>query len=182
MKRILSIVILSVLLISCAETPVERTHYYLLNTTVLDKSKQVSINSNNQHLITIEQVVLPQYLNQASIAMLIDQNQLHYARYHVWAEDLSSAITKQLKQVIAQQNSVPSATKVIVEIDHFYPTEQSEVILAGHYWLKKSNTDPQLVNFSFKQGLKADGYAQAVLQMQQLVVLLADDIIEQSKL
>jgi len=181
MKKIFSLVFFSLLLMSCAEAPVAQVHYYLLNTPSLKKSEQAPLSTKKQNLLTIKQVVLPQYLNQASIVMLIDHNQLHYARYHVWAENLNIAITKQIKHVIAQQNNVSNSTQVTIEIDHFYPTEQSEVILAGHYRFKKANNDKQLVNFSFKQALKSDGYAQAVLQMQQLVTLLAQDIIAHSK-
>jgi len=129
--------------------------------------------------------------------MLIGENQLHYARYHLWGESLDHGIAKYIKQVVnifGNRENVnkelgdrelrnlddnnDKTLKLTIEIDHFYPTDQAQVILSGRYWLKNKANKKQVFEFAFKQALSADGYSQAVKQMHALIEQLAKKIIK----
>ena len=199
-RFIFILITVSVGLFSCAQAPTPEVNYYLLNTPEQNISANTHAETIDEHsAITLVNVVLPQYLKQSSIVMLMNENQLHYARYHLWGESLTSAIAKimnqslmntalvnkALSQQLLPQNAKQQVLHLVVEIDHFYPTDQARVILSGRYWLTNKNTkvknSKQAFDFAFKQTLTADGYGQAVKQMHVLVKQLTENIIQQAK-
>ncbi|PCI61836.1 MAG: hypothetical protein COB35_05205 [Gammaproteobacteria bacterium] len=181
MNKFLSVVMLSALLFSCAQAPTPNIHYYLLNTPVINEQvKKTAVLDPSAH-IELDRVLLPQYLKQQSLVMLIGENQLHYARYHLWGESLAHGIAKYIRQAVNHLNiqDVKNAKtlKLTIEIDHFYPTDQAQVILSGRYFFKNKFNKKRVFEFAFKQALRADGYSQAVKQMHALIEQLTQKII-----
>ena len=181
-----SLITVTLLLFSCAQAPTPKVSYYLLNApehNLAGDNEQTVVGGEHKvagdHKIILDNVILPQYLKQSSIVMLMNENQLHYARYHLWGESLQQGITKLIKQALTITNKQQSL-HLTIEIDHFYPTDQTNVILSGRYWLSMTEAEVKnnqyVFNFAFKQALKADGYGQAVKQMHVLIKQLAAQI------
>jgi len=202
MNKLLSIFVLSTLLFSCAEVPAPAVNYYVLNTPIFNQSADLSshklaITAQEKTLI-IDDIVLPQYLKQPSLVMLVSDNQLHYAHYDVWGESLEQGIKKTLalflnhqqaeKQLLLPRNNIDKNVHLSIEIDHFYPTDQGDVILSGRYWftIKSSKVNKNIykngaLEFYFKQNITANGYSQAVKQMHALLEQLANNINQQKR-
>ncbi len=184
MNKLYSVILLSIFLSSCAQSPATEVNYYLLDTpNVIAKKlinnnlqESIPIKANN---IIIDDVLLPQYLKQSSIVMLIGENRLHYAHYNLWGENLAQGVSKLIQQSIGQINS-PEPIHLTIEIDHFYPTEQGRVILSGRYMLRLKK-DKKLFKFTLTQGLHKGGYSEAVKQMQLLIKELAKNITRNAK-
>ncbi len=183
MLKSLSIIIALGSLVACATTQKKALQYYLLSSNEVE-----SINKNMQQVeqipitntyLYIENIQLPNYLQQPQLVLFKAPNQLHFSRYHLWAESVEKSINKTLKQ---QLSSVIWLTKVnnkavslTLEIDNFYPTQEGKVILTGRYWLKSSNQIQQ-INFAYHNALEQDGFANATVQLHSLLVKLASDI------
>jgi len=186
MNKLLTVLALSTLLFSCAEAPSPQLTYYLLNTPVVTPVKQLP-EKNNTGLV-IDEIVLPQYLKQPSLVMLMAENQLHFSHYHLWAESLEQSIHKVLWLLLtypeqATQDNLFNKLHVTVEIDNFFPSEQGKVILSGRYWLTTSGSKVNKklykkyeYEFNFTQNINADGYSQAVKQMLDLLEQLSKEI------
>jgi len=179
MNKLCSVILLSVFLSSCAQSPAPEVNYYLLDTANVT-TKNLANNNQQESLlikknnIIIDDILLPQYLKQSSIVMLIGENRLHYAHYNLWGENLAQGVSKLIQQSIGQINS-PEPIHLTIEIDHFYPTEQGSVILSGRYMLTLKK-DKKLFKFTLTQDLHEDGYSEAVKKMQLLIKELAKNI------
>lgn len=173
------------------------TRYYLLNSyqTVesIDELDR-GIQRAAQEKIAVS-VQLPEYLNQPSLVMQIDEHQIHYALFHVWAEPLLLGTTKAL---LADLNSQTETAEFVnarslkwaspsshldVQIEYFHITNDSRVILSGQYRLDDGAHSQILLSgpFSFEQKLLADGYEPSIAQMRQLVSELAAELISRAK-
>jgi uncharacterized lipoprotein YmbA len=176
--------LLSVFLCSCAQSPVPEVNYYLLDTpnvtakNLANNNQQKSILIKNNNII-IDDILLPQYLKQSSIVMLIGENRLHYAHYNLWGENLEQGVSKLIQQSIGQINS-PEPIHLTIEIDHFYPTVQGKVILFGRYELTLKK-EKKTFMFAFTETLNTGGYGEAVKKMQLLIKTLAKNIISNVK-
>jgi len=210
MNKLLSVLTLSMLLFSCAEVPTPTVNYYLLNTPIPTKNSdqlpQKLAKTTQEKQLIIDDIVLPQYLKQPSLVMLVATNQLHYAHYDVWGESLEQGIHKTLtlllnklfeqpqlsrqkvnKQFLLTKDSIDKKIHLTVVIDHFYPTDQGDVILSGHYWFTNQSVNvnkklykKEVLKFYFKQSITANGYSQAVTQMHDLLEQLANNINQQA--
>ena len=166
--------------INTQQTP--ETFYYILDRSPVsaeyaktaktgDKVKQVKVN----------QVVLPDYLNQPNLVLKLSDHQIKIANYHFWAEDLRQSIQQVLINELNVNNPDTTFAKVCsgactsldITIDHFYPTEDGDVLLAGTYY-QSSN---KIVNrFVLKRNLNKGGYNEAVPAMRALLSELASQI------
>lgn len=210
MNNLLTIFALSTLLFSCAEAPSSKVTSYLLNTPEFNKSVVQSLQkitmAEHENRLILDDIVLPEYLKQPSLVMLVSGNQLHYAHYHVWGESLEQGIKKTLtlflnhlfgqqqlnqqqvgKLLVLEKNDVNKTLHLSLEIDHFYPTDQGDVILTGRYWFNGSSSKvnnlsykKNTVEFNFKQSIIANGYSQTVKQMHVLLGKLANNINQQT--
>lgn len=126
--------------------------------------------------------------------MQVAENQLHFSHYDLWGESLTNAIEKSLKQDLnnlAEKNKVAFVAQVdkklpslSVEIDHFYPSAQANVILAGRYWFSANSNNAKAtvsqvsipIEFNFERSLTNNGYAAAVKGMRNMITELAQKI------
>jgi len=189
MKQALIIFSLSIMLITaCSSNNTAKTQYYLLNSPTLNKASDN--NNNNKPVVIINLLELPEYLKQASLVLQLSEHQLHYAHFHMWAEPLQVSITEGLLQdlnaIDSHHNYMPvlnpqqltSTTEVILKINAFHSTHQSQAILTGRYWLKEKNNNNavKVHNFTLTADLNANGYPHAVEKMRAVITELANDI------
>ena len=182
-----------VLLQACSSAP-NTTRYYLLNSYqpfegTATKAPLV-VQSATQRQVAVS-VNLPEYLNQPSLVMQIEEHQIHYSLFHVWAEPLRLGTTKSLlldlnaqghplRFVDAQtaMRGEPSA-HLDLQIEYFHATSDSRVILSGRYRFAEGESTEILFAepFAFEQNLRADGYEPSIVQMRHLVSDLARDLV-----
>ncbi len=190
MKNILLTSILITLLSACTSSREYKVTYYLLTPYSAQAEPfevlHQQVEASKKIALYLQDVRLPQYLKQMQLVMLKSDNQLHFSRYHLWAENIEQSIRKSLKQALTQvvwlnqsmNIETSNPVNLVIEIDDFYPTIQGKVVLTGRYWLQNSDLNKQ-VNFTFVEPLQQDGFAASVKQMHALLELLAIDI-EQS--
>ena len=188
MKNLLITAILSTFLFACSSAPEAEINYYLLNSPNLIKQPIKSANYQANINIVINEIYLPQYLKQPSLVMLIGLNKLHFSHYNLWGENLTQGIKKSLSQefvklhLMDNNNTDKTPThqvRLSLVIDHFYPTDQSQIILAGHYNLTadQAMSKTKVVKvFKFEQAIEKDGFTQTVIQMRSLLTQLAQQI------
>lgn len=188
--KYVTVVFLCFILFACV-TPVSTVQYYLLNTADDDAP---AAKVGQQETIVLASVQLADYLNKINLVMKIAENQLYYSEQDVWAQSLQTGIYQTLLRDLNSQamqshyiamnspNAKQTNKRLLVEFSHFMPTDQSQVIASGKYWLvDTSNVDNTGIsnNFSYAIPLHQDGYAHAVTQLKALLGLLSQDIIKQ---
>jgi len=186
--------LISVLLLQACSSAPNTTRYYLLNNyQTFDESKsKASLEGQpaTQKQVAVS-VNLAEYLNQPSLVLQIEEHQIHYSLFHVWAEPLLLGTTKSLLfdlnaqghalRFVGAQTALgeqPSAY-LDVNVEYFHVTSDSRVILSGQYSFSESESNVVLFSepFSFEQNLPADGYEASIVQMRRLVSELARDLV-----
>lgn len=178
-------IFISVLLLGCNSQPTPTSHYYILNQQ-FDTQGLANLSP-----IRDIQLGLPEYLKQPNLVIQLSKHELSYAYYHTWAESLDDAIKKGLHQDLTplvkeqttsgKQHNINASSQVnlILDIDHFYATIDSKVVLSGSYSFINTQETKALspkYNFTFKAEIEADGYPHSVAKMRQLILLLARDV------
>ena len=181
----LPLILISLFLLGCNSQPTPTSHYYMLNQQ-LDTQSMAKVSPIKQI-----QLNLPEYLKQPNLVLQLSKHELSYAYYHTWAESLDDAIQKSLNQdlkaLVKEQDknlteakTTPSKrVNLTLNIDHFYATINSEVLLAGSYTFVNTQQTQALspqYNFTFKANIEADGYPHSVAKMRGLIQELAQDI------
>ncbi len=188
MKQALIILSVSMMLMTaCSSKNTAKTQYYLLNSPTLENT--MGVNNLNTPRVVITLLELPDYLKQPSLVLQLSDHQLHYSQFHIWAEPLQSSITESLIQELNTQDNLhnysvllnPSSSaesEVSIKITAFHSTHQSQVILAGNYWLhdKNKKKSEKSHHFNLTIALDSDGYPNAVAQLRNLVTQLAHEI------
>jgi uncharacterized lipoprotein YmbA len=133
--------------------------------------------------IAIDRVDLPDYLNQPNIVLRDDSQKLHVAYYHSWADDLGSSIRRVM---ISELNVLSDDSRfsarcldcesIKLSLNHFYPTTQGEVVLAGDFQIKPLNKAITTQSFLITLDLENDGYEHAVDKMRLALFQLAAKI------
>jgi uncharacterized lipoprotein YmbA len=172
------LLLLFLFITGCSSAPEQHTQYYLLynHSAALMPAPDKSLVSQP---IKIE-VTMPAYLNQPNLVIKLSEHNLHFALHHQWAEPLKQGFYKSLISDINQTErykSLISAVKTSmptlnVTIEHFHITENSMVILSGHYGYSNSTTS-SIARFDLRLPLELDGYEHAVAQLRSLITQLA---------
>ncbi|MEP0355105.1 PqiC family protein [Paraglaciecola sp.] len=183
MIKVFLTTLLSTLLAGCSVTEsVPEIQYYLLDAMPTEQEIKLSTKQ-----INIPPIDLPDYLQQPNLVMRGEQQQMHMARYHSWADNLGDSIRRVMAIELSQPtsdtnkaNTCSPCVNLYLSIQHFYPTQDGQVILSGEFTIEQSSqmkkhTQP----FFFSQPLKASGYGQSVVQMRKMLSLLANQIKEQ---
>ncbi len=159
-----------------AEKPV---NYYVLD------AKPVKPNGHKkQKIVAVNPIQLPDYLDQPNLVLRDSSQKLHVAFYHSWAEDFASAIRRvMISELNRNDDSIrylqrcEECPKLTFTLNHFYPTTEGEVILAGDYVLTSEQGSNIPDAFLIEANLSADGYEHAVKQMRLALTLLAKKVI-----
>jgi len=181
MTKLLIIAILTGCLLGCAssskQTPIKS--YYVLDGAVALPPEKKGLT------VKLDRISLAEYLNQSSLITRQNGQTISPARYHHWAESLPSLLHRSLKSelnlgshsTLFVDRCSSNCPVISVSVDHFYPTEEGEVILAGDYSITELNSDDSSsIAFLYKSNLSNDGYEHAVRELKAHVVSLAKDI------
>jgi len=188
MTKKITATLLAIFLSGCiSSTPAGRTHYYLLNAP--DNNEAQEANLITEPDFVLERIRVPDYLLQPNLVMQLSDNKLHQANLHRWAEAIPDSVAKVLVDELQSQGmkihdhseSDINTNRLFVQITHFYPTDKSDVILSGKYWVE----DPAVrkvvkgKRFIFRSRLSKDGYSHAVEQMRRLLNNLSKTIFSE---
>jgi uncharacterized lipoprotein YmbA len=162
---------------------------------VLDAKPLAPKSVKKQTLVAVNAIQLPDYLDQPNLVLRDSSQKLHVAFYHSWAEDFGSAIRRVMISELNQSDDkvryvqrCDSCQKLTITLNHFYPTTQGEVILAGDFVLENEleNSREQgdypskeaeiPKSFLIEANLTADGYEHAVKQMRISLGQLAKQV------
>lgn len=181
-----------ILLTACSTQPVVKVNYYFLEQP--GQAQPVAGQSPAKAHVAVQYPRLAGYLNQLNIAMQRDDHQLYYSTQHAWAEKLDigmhTALLADLNAGSDQYSFVSeraptadlSTIQVIIDVTHFIPTKDGEVIFSGHYWLldiKQNNKQTEVLqaqDFSYRASLDQDGFPHAVSKLRELIQHLSTDI------
>ncbi len=185
--RFLSICVALAILAACGSAPPLPDRYYSL-VLAADSGDVAGDEIANARLI-VGPIELPSYLSKHGIAMQMGPNRIESANHHFWAEPLDEAIAKVLTRDIAERTDgiaveresgrwTPSEDcRVRVEFDAFHPTNNSQVVMSGRYWISSENSSDSQ-EFSLSRSLTIDGYAHAVDVLRDTLAVLAQQISE----
>lgn len=162
---------------ACSKTEVPKTYYYTIDTL----ETQQAPPRDGMQIVQVNTVTLPAYLDQRNLVMRDGDSQIIISQYHLWADEPAAGITRQLTNSLNAldsarhyQSRCSDCPSVNVNIEHFYPTSDGEVVLTGEYTLGGGNDSNH--PFSFRSQLKSDGYEDAVRVMRVLIKDLAQQI------
>jgi uncharacterized lipoprotein YmbA len=187
-KNYVTLAVLGLALAACASTPAT-IEYYRFDPA---NSANTAAISDTAKTVVLDAIELPGFLSQPGLVMQSGDNEIRISTTHLWAERLDKALPRLLARklqsrttefVFYERDSDWAATTdylVRVRIDNFQPTTAGEVITSGSIQLMDaiSGQPSPPRNFSYSRDLRADGYAGAVVQMDQLLGQIADLIIE----
>ena len=186
MQKLCTVLLLTFSMVGCvSNTTAPQSFYYILDAQPIS-AQQIREDEkvgNPAPLVKVLPINLPEYLNQPNLVLKLSNHQIKIANYHFWAEDLSQGIQRVLINTLNNKNNTSAytaiclkCTELLVTIDHFYPTEQGDVVLSGSYQRVGANESPQQMSFSFTKRLDEGGYDEAVAAMRSLLNDLVDSI------
>jgi uncharacterized lipoprotein YmbA len=179
--------LIACLLSGCASSPNQINYYVLENAS--DTAKTQPETARNKTIL-LDNLQLASYLQSTNLPILKHDYTVSYARQSAWAEPIEHGIKRALvndfNSVSKQQlildtmpNSSRSDYQLHIQIDHFVPTDNAEVILVGQYWLNQGDTLLSHQAINLKQPLVQDGFSESVQQqrklLKQLTQLVAQD-------
>lgn len=178
-------VLFSLILGGCSSSSSSLT-YYVLHAP----DAKATIQTEPARQLNLQQLILPEYLQQRSLAMQTSSATLHFSNQHVWAEPLDKSIVQALSGALLSHGNVEiipagryskqsPVAKLYVKIDDFIASSDGIVLLKGQYWLDDGNNSEDIQYFDFRRPMKGDGFEQAVVTMRQLVVDLAEAISDE---
>jgi uncharacterized lipoprotein YmbA len=165
---------------ACSSTAPSPTMQYYLLDTASDKSMSDVVNST----VSIELTSLPDYLNQSSLVMLIDDHKMEVARFHSWADRLADSIarvTEYESSLILLERTAPISCRacynIRLNIEHFYPSLEGDVFLSGYYEYTDMREETRRIRFSIKDEMRQDGYQEAVKTMRNMLITLSEQMM-----
>lgn len=190
MKRLLLICSGLIALVSCA-TPSPSLNYYLLDSGVGSTSIVGTVEQNkNERLVLVGDVTLGEFLRQSSLLVELDDNEMHFAMNHVWAEPLVEQIPKVLLKDLRRSNTEfhferetsewfgKEVYSVKIQIDQFHPNARQEVVMSGRYWVTDIGSgQTKEKDFFLSDTLTEDNYGHAIVKMRRLITVLSESLI-----
>ncbi|MDH3647773.1 MAG: PqiC family protein [Gammaproteobacteria bacterium] len=186
-----SFVVLALIgLTACASQPATDQYYSLV--LAADSVTPTASAEKAETLIIVGPIQLARYLSQPGLPLQTGTSQIQTANHHFWAEPLDEAISKVLVGDISQRVDNVAVDRVAgrwtgdgdcqvrVEFDKFHPTENSQVVATGRYWIHESaGARVTKKEFEIVQTLSENGYAHAVHKLRASLAILASEIVGQ---
>ena len=173
------------LLSGCSSAPASLT-YYVLHSPQATTEDQPEAAAR----VYIEQLSLPEYLKQRSLAMQTGPATVYFSPRHVWAEPLDKSLRQALTASLQRHGVAVLPVAVYspqypvsglhIKIDDFIPAFDGNVLIKGQYWKEDENTRPQIHQFDFRRPMQGDGFEEAVATMRLLVDDLASAISDKA--
>lgn len=174
------IVLASVFFIaSCSSAlPAPKMQYYLL-----DLAPSQTSNEPQVQIAQVRVTSMPDYLNQSSLVMMVDTHKMEMARYHSWADRLNDSVARIVQYEYNKRltesgynEACEQCYRIALSIEHFYPTSDGDVYLAGYYQYETEQKEVVKQRFNLAGTMQADGYQAAVEEMRRLLVMLSERI------
>lgn len=185
MKALFLTFVVAVFITGCSSAIQMSTQYYQFEQPISPASR--NINATNAQL-RVQMVTLRGALNNRGIAMKIDNNQIHAANYHLWAESPDIMLTATAQNTLFKSmpkwmviKGLPIITEqdqqvffeLEQELHHFNGDLRGNAHIAGLWRLFYTHpeTGRQLVSinhFSKHRAITEDGYDGLVLTLQDI--------------
>lgn len=160
-----------VVLGGCASTPLPEIRYYLLDTEVAFAEVRT---------ITVEQVVVPDYLERSNIVLAVSGSEIRPALFHLWGEPLVDGVRRTLElELNALANGEGKEVSVVIE--RFHGSENGTVVLSGRWMLSDGERSGEMYGFQIETRQEADGYQSLVAAHVAALRMLAGEIGEKSE-
>lgn len=155
---------------SCRTKSAPEPRYFILNTP----------NAATESDISLARLDMAAYLNQSSIVLEIDSNELRPARYRLWAEPLRDGVARYLTASWGRSGASRLGTwRLSLAIDAFHGSEDGHVVLIGGYTLEANGAEPVARRFQLSANQDGEGYASMVRAheacLDQLARMIAAD-------
>jgi uncharacterized lipoprotein YmbA len=175
-------------LMGCSAAPSD-IKYYQLNDTTNTGAVKKQLELSSKKYVQLATIKVPDYLKQSKLVLRTAPFEMHFSASNLWVQtpekEIRAALLADLNSGSEQHyfvNFDPVLTKEIqhqlfIDITHFYPTENSDVLLHGFWTLTSEDGERQDHQFQFSVALSSDGYAHSVAQQRALISRLAEQIV-----
>lgn len=182
MKMKLIPIALLLLLIGCSSVS-PPTHYYLLSQ---DLGPNAEVD-NTKAPIYLKSITLADYLNQAALVMMVENQQAKVANYHFWGESLDKAVSSVLTHDLEQacgcrvldhqlaDEQPKNAIALSLHIEQMAAAATGQVLLSGRYRTTKNNKQT-VHRFRYQRAMEGVGFKSAITAKRALLTLLASEI------
>lgn len=191
-SKVFSALILSLCftLNGCSSKPSEITYYHLNDTDSVPKLHGEMDIASRQY-IQLSTIKVPDYLKQSKLVLRTGPYKMHFSAANLWVQTPEKEIRAALLSDLNTRanhyyfvNFEPGLNnnishRLFIDITHFYPTENSEVLLNGYWTLLSDDDSRKDHNFQFIIDLNEDGYSHAVSQQRALISSLSAQIVAQ---
>ncbi|RUO26833.1 hypothetical protein CWE09_09120 [Aliidiomarina minuta] len=173
--RVLMIVAVALLIAGCSSTTPSVQRY------LLQEPELPVMNSELETKIVLGAVQVSSFLAAGGLVYQLEQNQVHQANYHRWAESLQQQLGRQIRMGMQQQ--LPASTwlplsgsahlrsldyRLDLQIDAFHLTEDGQVRVRGQWQLR--DYEQSFIGsdaFDIRQSLAEDGYPAMVSTLSE---------------
>ncbi len=164
------------LLMACAGAPVQ-TQYYLLRSDVEQQSRGLMPSST----FAMGRIIVAPYIDQPGMVLETAAGEIRPAMHHQWAEPLKEGLQQFLQVEVSAavgEDVFPvdySEGDLIfdVRIDQLHGSAQGEAVLVAYWWLRREREITETFQFSERESLRADGYAELARAEKKLLKRLA---------
>lgn len=184
------ILLLCFTLNGCSSKPSEITYYHLNDTESVPKLHG-EMNIASRQYVQLNTIKVPDYLKQSKLVLRTGPYKMHFSAANLWVQTPEKEIRAALLSDLNSQassyyfvNFEPGLNnnirhRLFVDITHFYPTENSDVLLNGYWTLLSDDDSRKDHKFQFAVDLNEDGYSHAVSQQRALISSLSAQIVTQ---
>ncbi len=192
--RIISLLAITVLLLQACGAS-QPTKYYLLTS---DRVTEASESSQQEVVIGIGPVVVPEYLDRKQIVTRTKANELVVSTYNQWAEPLGKSLSRVLSENIGAmvptdrtillpvKRSIRKALtldyQVTISFSKFEKDANGEVVLNARWVLLTDDKKELLLRRSvYKEMPKTDDYAEMAASQSRLLTQFSQEIADAIK-
>jgi len=189
--QVSSLICACMLLLSGCSSSSTSLNYYLLHSTAYSASVQ---KSDSPVSLTIDKLVIPEYLKQRGLVYQISETNIHISTKHLWAEPLDEGIFKVLRSELSQRNiklmkqtdyargTLPNAkARISLVINDFISTYNGDVVFSGEYVVTSGEVSLGHRPFVFNAPLQNDGFDASVKAMRSALTQLSEQIKQDMK-
>jgi uncharacterized lipoprotein YmbA len=160
-----SLIIFSLcLLFGCTSQSLQIQHYLLHSPK---DAKNIDLRSSIR--IELAQLSIPEYLKQRGMPMILQNNQVHISKHHVWAEPFDSSLEKLLQYgfepdflLVKSPNQTDIPVSLSIELLDLIPTADGDVIINASYQIENDDRIVFRKRYTHTYPLTENGYSHSV--------------------
>jgi len=170
------------------------SRFYTLNTMESTQAVQKNVTAEQQIVIGLDPVEIPDYLDRPQIVTRYSGNELHISEFDRWAgplredmqrvllENLSVLLSGEPVAVISETWGVPLDYRLAVNITRFDVAAEEDVELKAQWTLVGKDKQEIIVReSSMRERIEDKGYSAVVSAMSRSLGKLSQDIAEEIK-